>query len=490
MSPPEHSGSIVIDSGLDSIQVSLVDSTFNEVATGIGGLRATELPPGIYQLRLSAGTVADSRLISLSAGQEYTEVAELAFPTAAPLPGSSTWDPRHELAAEEASQHIVNSSQWGEDAEGGLLVMARGTGESQAFANPPELELIRRTALTPAGDVPTAFGERSIADKWIHGSGPDWVVRAAAVEPGGYGLRVRQGDDYLEQAIWVAPGWQTLVFFPADGDRVQLRRAAISMTGISAPWKPAFALASAQASELALAGLREHRAILPSNLLQLLLEGKFTDPMLGVVGAHSLLLSPTMDFEQFDVVVHNLRRLLGRLPDVAALEVLGAEARMAAGEHRAELPEQQLPRIDWPPMLLSGYAALVRHDAFVGGGSIVPSSPAEMIAGRLRGNSIWTAWNARPIAATAPRSRHSGLFTKFGSPSLGEALREVEATEPATRFVADYLASVADVEAPESFQQILQTELGNPASIAAAITVPLLSVHNAIKTIEDMTDDI
>jgi hypothetical protein len=309
-------------------------------------------------------------------------------------------------------------------------------------------------------------------------------VKAAAVEPGGYSLRTRQDGVTVELPIWVAPGWQTLVFLPGGGESVEVGRATIAMAPAHLPWAPELALGTAQANELALAGLREHRSILPEDLGQLLLESKFVDPMLGVVGAHSMLLSPTVDFEKFDVVVDNLVRLLPALPDVAALKVLGTEARMAAGKAGGEIAEP-LPAVAWPPMLLPAYAALVRYDAVTGGGTIVPGSPAETVAGLLRGDSIWTVWNVTQDWVLEPRRRRGGLFSRFGRPDLGEVLRGVETAEPAVRQVADYLAILADVEEPENFREMLRTELGSPMNIAAATIVPLMTVKNAIRTIEE-----
>lgn len=485
MSPPEQSASLSVDSSLDSMQVSLVDSSFNEVVSGAGGLRADGLRPGIYELRFSAGTVAESRLISLSPGEVHQEIAELAFPTATPLPGSSTRDLSHELIAERASQHIARVAQDYEltgapPVGGGLLVMSRVADGKVSFTEPPELEVQRITA--PPDSYP------SVSEKWLDDTGPTWVVKAGAVDAGGYCLRTRDGTT-VEQPIWVAPGWQTLVFLPSSCDGVEVGQATIVMFPADRTWEPGYELETAQANELALAGLRERRSILPDDLTQVLLESKFVDPMLGLLGAHSLLLRPEVNFEQFDIVIRNLERLLPGLPDVTGLKVLGAEARAAAGEPGEEINEPLEP-IAWPPMLLPAYAALIRYDALTGGGTIVPGSPAETVAGLLRGDSIWTAWSPAPDWQRRRRrlfssSRRRGLFRGFGRPDLGEALREIELAEPATRQVMDYLASVADVEEPTTFSEMLQTELGSPENIAAAITVPLMAVNRALKSIEE-----
>ena len=249
----------VVDSSLESIQVSLVNSSFKEIATGTGGLRADDLLPGIYEMRLSAGTAVDSRLICLGPGEKHSELAELAFPTATPLPGSSTWDPRHELIAVQASQHIVDSAR-GDDTVGGLLVMARLEKSKNVLFDSQQLDV---RAITNVGAPSSPAGEAASRGAWLHDSGPDWAVQAGAVVAGGYSLRSQQESVAVEQPVWVAPGWQTIIFLPGGDEGIEVGRATIAMAPIDRPWTAEVALPLAQASELAIAGLREHRSILP-----------------------------------------------------------------------------------------------------------------------------------------------------------------------------------------------------------------------------------
>jgi hypothetical protein len=486
MSKFHDPASLRVDSPIDSIQVSLVDSSFNEVAHGTGGLEA-ELRPGIYELRFSAGSSVGSRLINLQAGEKYHEAADLSFPAAIPLRGTSTWNERHQNAAIEASEHAVRTNHG--HLGGALVVMARALGDldpdldSDPISRPPEFELAEGTTRAGGHDP---FDEENPAC-WRR-DGPDWKAMAAAVEPGGYCLRSRSGESTVEQSLWVAPGWQTLAFLPADRDGVVGSRATVVMAPVDRPWDPEFARRTAQATELALAGLRERRTVLPPNFLDLLLRGKFTDPMLGVLGAHSMLLSPSMDLELFDVVLGNLTRLLPGMPDVAALQVLGDEARLGLGRpERLEMVEDL--RLEWPPMLLVGYTALIRLDAKRTGAVIVPESPAQSVAGRLIGDGIWTAWStAAPIAGPRRRQRARAWWRRDSA--VGDALRKLEMPEPTTQLVADYLAQVADAEGAESLEGMLAEELGLAANVAAATNVPLRSVHEAIGALRQLKEDI
>lgn len=478
---PEDRATVQVRSPIASMQISLVDSSFNEVASGTGDLAEGDLEPGVYELRFSAGPATSTRLINLRAGEEHREVADLSFPAAIPLLGTSTWSEKHEVAATRGSSHIAEVSRGPED--GGLLVMARHTVNDTGLPALSEIRLTRETAELGITELPTDEGQC-----WWNADGPDWTLTAGAIEPGPYCLHTQQGATPMRQSLWVAPGWQTLVFLPAGPDGIVASHATVAMTELAEPWSPANSRQTAQATELALAGLRERRTVLPADFLDLLLREKFADPMLGILGAHSMLLDPSLDFELFDVVIDNLNRLIPEMPDVAGLQVLGEEAREGAG---LPVPENLGPlRLRWPPMLLLAYTALIRLDSKREGTVIVPGSPAETLAGRLMGDSIWTAWTAEKatVPQTRKRRRRAGLRSRESA--VANALRAVEAPEPEIRRVANYLASVADIEGPEGFEQMLRGELGLAQNVAMATNVPLRSVQDAIDTIKELSEDI
>src|SRR5438094_754424 len=62
--PTLMSGRIELDSSIPSLELSVSDSDFVEVARGVGRIK-TDVPPGIYQLRMQAGPVVTTKLISL-----------------------------------------------------------------------------------------------------------------------------------------------------------------------------------------------------------------------------------------------------------------------------------------------------------------------------------------------------------------------------------------------------------------------------------------
>jgi hypothetical protein len=469
---PLSSAGLNLSSPNPSLQLSLIDSTFAEVATGTGGLVRDGLAPGIYELRISAGAATDTRLLRLGPGETLQERVEVAFGAAAPLPGTTTWDEDHERAATRGSEHLVET---GRSGEGGLLVMARGTGRGSDPA-PPGFEV------TPGSIERSAGDKRSWRDE-----GPDWRLRAAPAAPGGYGLSSLREEILVEQSVWVAAGWQTLVFLPYGSRGPEAGRASVVMFPIEEAWRPAVTEATSRAAELALSGLRERRSVLPSDLLDLLLDEKFREPMLGLLGAHSLLLEPKIDFERFDLVLGNLERLVPGLPDVAGLRVLGEEARPYPLRRSAPSSAISALKLDWPPMLVAAYTALIRLDARCDGGVIVEGSRAQTAAGQLTGDGVWTGWTSQRRSPPRRRKRRSRRLRRPHS-AVGESLRELDTQEPDTQRVADYLATVADADAPDSLNAILDTELGQPERLSAATSVPLRSVHSALDTIKENLD--
>jgi hypothetical protein len=70
--------------------------------------------------------------------------------------------------------------------------------------------------------------------------------------------------------------------------------------------------------DLALNGLQNHQDLLDEKDLNVLLYGKFHNPMLGLVGAHILFQKPELS-PRIEIVLRNLDHLLPESADVAAL---------------------------------------------------------------------------------------------------------------------------------------------------------------------------
>jgi hypothetical protein len=143
--------------------------------------------------------------------------------------------------------------------------------------------------------------------------------------------------------------------------------------------------------------------------LRALLDAKFKDPMLGIYGAHLLLLERDLDFSLFEQVVLTLRSMLGvRHPDVEAL-ALGADIAQASQ------PFQQ------PPMLRRSWELLV--NASVAQPSLVAEPLASREPGRLLSEGPWHIWQSSSQEdAAGEESADEGLAMSDVEAALAEEI--------------------------------------------------------------------
>ncbi len=369
----------------DAVQVTVLDGSFGIVAEGTGSVEK-QLPPGIYELQVRVGPSEERRLFKLDAGVVHEERAQLAdpnavtdqdavqlaMPSAAPVGGTSTTREEHMHYAYEASKALSNSG-----ASGGAVLMVRVPRESNATF---EQGVAERVTLVDS-ELVELQAPRSHGDSWATAVHP--------LSPGGYALRVESLENPVAptfQPVWVAKGWQTLVFVANTDEGLVPDRAAVHMTWMNDAWNPESNRRDLDlAAEAARWSLRLGRPEISPKFLNLLLHTKFRNPMLGIFGAHVLLLGTKPNLEVLDTVVGNLSELVGDHPDVLALRWMVEEA---SGQRRALGADGG---VSWPPMLAASYAAAIRRDAFEPG-AIVGGSPAESLAAHLITTGIWTSW--------------------------------------------------------------------------------------------------
>lgn len=462
------------------LEITVVDSDFRPVASGVGSLEAT-VPPGIYQVVARAGPAVERRLVSLGPGEEHSASdLAVAYPSAAPVEGSATSHEYHMMLAEEVTRRAPDTG-----AASWCAVVVRDVRGLQG----PALERstlgrveLRDRRLQP---VPGFDGG------WDHRPAEGAAAWGGALEPGAYVLRTRGSErGSMDRSIWVQSGWQTVVFLTVGPSGELPAALSIHMVDAALWWSPVEDRV-AEAAELASAALEEGRQIVPGELLRLLLDTKFRNPVFGLIGAHALLLGRDPDPATVSMVLNNLDMLLPGHPDVVALRWLAAERLpgiapvLAAGAG-----------IDWPPMLLPSYQALLRADAR-DSGVLRDGSFAERMATTLVMQGIWTAW--RPIPAETPPPTAPSLEAaadRDGAGATGTLLADLAPTahemtrlaapDPATARVARYLGSVADLEGPDGaldrFRQMTTGEL------ALATQLPSATVERSVRELHRLVN--
>lgn len=367
----------------------LLDHKQNTVAHDFGELEK-EVSPGLYVLEMNAGSERKREIIKVAAGKDYIQHdIDLPFPSPAPIGGTSTIHEYHGYPALDLSAQATAEFGVG----GRLVLFIRSLAESQKDI-PGNIDISAVELLT---ENLVAAGKLSPAWKGDQQNG--WQGFSVNLAPGGYVLRfakrgswrknARSSSKAVDQAVWVAEGWTTLVFVPTENSTglPVNELASVHMVRLGQSFDPYLeeARQANLALEMALSGLRQGRQIIPRNFLDLLLGSKFENPMLGIVGAHALLQAAAPDWKLFDTVVKNLQNLLPMCPDVSALQMIGKN-------RRGDSSKTEIPPVTFPPMLFPGMKGLVARDAMEPG-IVATGSLAEKTAARLFQAGPWSKWD-------------------------------------------------------------------------------------------------
>jgi hypothetical protein len=360
-----------------SAEIFVIDHRLLLVDRGAGELVTRQLP-GVYKIKVQSGRDTQEKTVLLLEDETVTWGRQ-PVDSAAPLSSSGATHEYHMAGANVRSRQIDVTRGTG----GRLFVMVRRWSSdllrvSNSDGHPAAG--LRISALDGAWSedlarLPVEDGNRDA-----------WCAISLSVDPGAYLLQSLQSSGaILEQAVTVSRDWQTQVFLL---ERALPVRAA---EGLDLPAEREGALLNTtilmsedgfdaddqqfQLTESARLALADDRPVL-NQQLDAILRGKFDNPMLGIMGAHLLLLAledqRNRDAEQmrrqrlessgshlprqhrpwdqalFDVVVGRLQGLVGGdHPDVQALSL------------RASGSSGVTTRVSVPPMLRRSWSLLV-----------------------------------------------------------------------------------------------------------------------------------
>jgi hypothetical protein len=374
------------------VRISLLDHRFLPVKEppAVGDFTAN-VKPGLYLLRCETGWFSQETPIKVGAEGFKELELRVPFPSAAPVPGTTGY--RSDQA--EAARRL-SLPPWPDpnSANARLMLFLRAANPDPN--RPPSLDALARL---DADFRPLRF-TAPVADSSAE---QGWAGWSADVLPGFCVLRwLGDGLDApaVDQALWTASGWTTIVFLtvrPADlkgqsAPAPNRQDPSIHLVKRGEGFRPDPAAADNQlAMELALAGWRTGKPLVDEgSLLTRLLDEKFANPMLGIVAAHVLLQGQSPDLKVLDEVLGALEtRLIPSCPDVRALRAVVRRRFNLAGS---------VPLLDWPPMFKASFQGAIASD-WGGRGVISPGSLAERVAPRLVPLSPWTTWLSLPTAS-------------------------------------------------------------------------------------------
>jgi hypothetical protein len=222
------------------------------------------------------------------------------------------------------------------------------------------------------------------------------------LDPGMYLLeRPAEGDERLTQMITALAGWQTQIFLLRRPSDKSGRRPpfgfSVFLNDRRDPGAPCPSFhgdnPDLRLSELARLGLTDARQVLADEVMAQIVDGKFRDPMLGLFGAHVLLLKAN-DVEKrkalaarMALIVANLRSLFGTAhPDVESLALTLSNST----------GESSVPVFSVPPTLRRSWSLILEQS--ISQPDIVPDSSLTFdIANRVLTDEPWLVWYGRHL---------------------------------------------------------------------------------------------
>jgi hypothetical protein len=348
-----------VEVGSPLAEVFLIDHDFSLIDRSLGDLD-TRVEPGVYKVKATLGEATTERLVVLPSDEPIDLSRELAVPAPAPLYGTAK---AHEFHAQAAIDSAPVSRAVGSGAKI-LLVTRRFSARKEEDGARAEVPISGLLLLRPDG--------KTVAD--LSGSAGFDPVKGGTigVDPGTYYLRWSDAAGLAaEEAIQALENSQTQVFLLEEADRT----TGVASHNVSV----LMSRTDFQSDEHAMRRVEEARSALAderkvaSRDISEALFAKFENPMLGLYGAHLMLLSKEsveeveeerslrkrsedrlpapVDFDQnlFDTAIDNLRDLLGDdNPDVIALSAKASKPCIDGGTV-----------VETPPMLWRSWLLLI-----------------------------------------------------------------------------------------------------------------------------------
>jgi hypothetical protein len=479
-----------VSTGSADAEIFVIDHELRLVDRGIGSLVTRQLP-GVYKVKVQARRNVQEKTILLVEDASIEWQAQ-PIDSAAPIRGAARTHEYQMTGAADRSRRVDLKRGTG----GSLFVMlrnwsARGATGVAGRGHPGAR--FRLAAWDRSWDLDLA--SLPIED----GALDPWCAVNLEVDPGAYLLQCRAGEgSMLEGAVFVSPGWQTQVFLlsrplasDAAGFAVGLAETGEVLNATVLMSRNGFVPEDEQlqATETARLALADDRPVRTRELDELL-RYKLENPMLGIMGAHLLLLAreeraqrqaegerrerlrdelatltrqqPPFDQELFDTVIDNLRRLVGPShPDLQALSLQRSGATDPGP-------------ITAPPMLRRSWSLLVAGSNRWP--SLVPVDLWRRIAMRTA-TAPFLSWMTSSADASGTSAYLGELREQLTSKPRTVA-RAVRSGAPAARSMSpqpgdpEQIATDFDIESPEP---------ADPGHIATEFDIPRAAVEWLVK---------
>ena len=313
MSNSRSKVSISIEDRRGLLQV--MDSKLQERTSGVGEIK-TDLEPGIYKARASLSESISERYFEVKADADEVEISMPALQLKSAMPTLSNTQ-RQVAQQERLTQAIKHPTLHSGHGESALLLCSR----FQASSDPGVLPVFR----LKSADGKTVVFDFSQPEELRRDQDGIQVV-CIMIEAGRYLLcHEPEFGSSSALAVEAVRGWRSEYFIRVD---VPSREGAegvpdlvdcfVSMARVDSDTpRP---LSESRVSEVARRSLAVRQNLLSRQEMSVLLNGKFSDPIFGLLAANVELLCERPDLHLLRVVHGNVARMLGRNnADVVAL---------------------------------------------------------------------------------------------------------------------------------------------------------------------------
>ncbi|HEV7333086.1 MAG TPA: hypothetical protein VGN63_18775 [Flavisolibacter sp.] len=368
----------------EGAEIFILDHRFIRIEATAGRHASFSLAPGVYIVKVRVGTICREESVVL-AKDETVVFGPIGIPSAAPLEGTTK---THEYQMDNAESHSKR------------VHVRKGKGSHlflfvRYWTSEPVRRKTKAKQAHPAtglwvkdfsGKININLEEKAFYDK----QADPWAACNIELDPGVYRLCLETAEGkILEQSVVTCRDWQTQLFLlqhnygiQRNDPRADLDNMSVFMAKGKEGFKSRKFTSNLKLAEQARLALIDGRTRLSKELLRHALSEKFTNPMLGIFGAHLLLKDRVHEDNEgkhrmLTLVVKNLRKLLGAHPDVEAIAL------------KAGLPVNFI--FNEPPMLRSSWTYIL--EATVKKPLLMPAgSYAAGIAGLLWGQGAWLIW--------------------------------------------------------------------------------------------------
>ena len=337
-------------------ELYLVDDKYAVVASGVGRLSA-QVSPGLYKVRQRIGDNERSQVVEVERSDAPMHVALPALSFASPIPLQGTNTSRE---FQQAALGQTGTTAAGEGT-GRISILVRDSRWEMGGDNNDRGEfLVGEVSRLSLGSLEGTFdrplqqlGQVDIARGFFRAS--------IDVAPGHYVL-TQSASEGLQHCLplEVKAAWVPQVFLRITQQSGSIQPQALDLDHASIVYAgPGEQLYPSNPDLLLLEVVRKafarRRTDIGAEFLQELLEGKYRNPMLGLIGSHLLLDSAEQDKARMKAVVDNTAVLLGEdFPDIIAL-------RLRLADRTDTPPAQGIPPVTSPPLLAASWAALTRQ---------------------------------------------------------------------------------------------------------------------------------